>query len=96
MVRDLGPKKSIYAMQYGDWCATQRGGPTAVMPIARRTHALLTGIIGPFLSRDAVLHTDGAFAFEQFAQKPGLNHDIANTLLKTFSRVRASIQTTDN
>ena len=55
---------------------TQRGGPTEVLPITRPTHAVLAATIGARLAPDAALHTDGAFAFERFAAKAGLDHTV--------------------
>jgi len=72
----------------------QRGGPTEVLPISRPTHAVLSATVGPRLAPDAALHTDGAFAFERFAQKAGLDHTVClATRPQAYARPSAHINT---
>ena len=54
----------------------QRGGPAEMVPITRPTQHVLAVTMAGRIAPDAHLHTDGAFAFERFAQNAGLDHTV--------------------
>ena len=65
----------------------QRGGPAEMVPITRPTQAVLASTMAGRIAPDASLHTDGAFAFERFAQNAGLDHTVC---IAKQPRLRAS------